>query len=125
MHGGHKAGVIGFPLYDSACDSKELKEKFKNALGMELKASFNPRRAQAVIEDLPRGIERITPYGVPVCKAGHEMDYKGIRYESEKFIYQAPAMEDKSPVCLSCQHRMDCCPNSLTGRTITISLNVT
>lgn len=111
-------------LYDSACDSKELKEKFQNELGMELKVSFNPRRAQPVTKDLPRGIEKVTPYGVPICKAGYEMDYKGIRYENEKFIYQAPAMEDKSSVCLNCKHQVDCCPNSLTGRTITISFDL-
>ena len=111
-------------LYDSACDSKELKEKFQNDLGIELKASFNPRRAQSITENLPHGIEKITPYGVPICKGGFEMEYKGIRYENEKFIYQAPIMEDKSSACLRCKHRVDCCPNSLTGRTINISFDL-
>lgn len=111
-------------LYDSACDSEALKEKFQKELGIELKASFNPRRAQNITEDLPRGIEKITPYGVPICKAGYEMDYKGIRYENEKFIYQAPTLEDKSSVCVSCKHRMDCCPNSLAGRTLNVSFDL-
>ena len=42
--------------------------------------------AKAITKDLPRGIEKITPYGSPICLAGHELDYKGIRYDSEKFI---------------------------------------
>ena len=76
--------------YDSACDSSEIKEKFENNLGIELKASFNPRRKKEITENLPRCIEKITPYGVPVCKAGYEMEYQGMRYECEKFIYSVP-----------------------------------
>ncbi|MCC7211480.1 MAG: hypothetical protein IT451_06455 [Candidatus Brocadia sp.] len=44
-------------LYDGACDSREFKEKFENNLGLELKASFNPRRKQEIPENLPRCIE--------------------------------------------------------------------
>jgi hypothetical protein len=66
-------------LYDSACDDAPLKQRFQDELGIELKASFNPRRSKAITEALPRGIEKITPYGVPICLAGHEMDYQGIR----------------------------------------------
>lgn len=111
-------------LYDSACDNKEIKEKFKKDLGIELKASLNPRRKKDVTENLPRGIEKITPYGVPICIAGYEMDYKGTRYENEKFIFQAPTTEDKTPVCLTCNYSIDCCPNSIIGRTINISFDV-
>jgi hypothetical protein len=111
-------------LYDSACDNKELKDKFQKELGLELKTSLNPRRRKEVMEALPRGLEKVTPYGVPVCIAGYEMDYKGIRYGSEKFIYQTPVNEDEVPVCLSCEHKIDCCPNSNTGRTINISFDV-
>ena len=81
-------------LYDSACDDAELKAQFEEDLGVELKASFNPRRTKPVTQDLPRGIAKITPYGVPICLAGHELDYKGIRYDSEKFIYEAPRQDD-------------------------------
>lgn len=109
-------------LYDSACDDKELKDKFLNELGIELKASLNPRRKKEITNDLPRGIDKITPYGVPVCKAGYEMEYKGIRFENEKFIYQIPQTSDGTSVCLSCGDRIDCCPNSITtGRTINVS----
>ena len=112
-------------LYDSACDNKELKEKLLNDFGIELKASLNPRRKKEVTENLPRGIEKITPYGVPICIAGHEMDYKGMRYENEKFIYQAPQDSEHSPVCLTCQHKENCCTNSfITGRIINISFDL-
>jgi hypothetical protein len=83
-------------LYDSACDDAPLKQRFQDALGIELKASFNPRRSKAISEALPRGMEKITPYGVPICLAGHEMDYQGIRYASETFIYRAP-QQDATP----------------------------
>ncbi len=70
-------GSVKRVLYDSACDNKKLKEKFQQEFGVELKTSLNPRRKEEITEDLPHGIERITPYGVPVCWNGHEMEYKG------------------------------------------------
>jgi len=111
-------------LYDSACDDKQLKSKFKNELEIELKASMNPRGKKEITKDLPRGIAKITPYGVPICDAGIELEYKGIRFLSEKFIYQAPITSDGTSSCLSCNHRMTCCPNSTaSGRTITIAFD--
>ncbi len=111
-------------LYDSACDDGELKTRFHDELGVELKASFNPRRAHAITKDLPRGIAKITPYGVPICLAGHELDYKGIRYDSGKFIYEAPRDDEGASVCLSCSERTDCCNRSTqAGRTVTVSFD--
>ncbi len=108
-------------LYDSACDDAELKARFSDELGVDLKASFNPRRSKAITKDLPRGIEKITPYGVPICLADHELEYKGIRYDSEKFIYEAPRQDDGASVCVSCSERTDCCNSSnQSGRTITV-----
>ena len=49
---------------------------------------------------MPRGIEKITPYGVPICLAGNELDYQGIRYEREKFICAAPQQDDSTAVCV-------------------------
>ncbi|MBA7571821.1 hypothetical protein ES708_13590 [subsurface metagenome] len=112
-------------LYDSACDNKELKEKLHEDFGIELKASLNPRRKKEVTKNLPRGIEKITPYGNAICIAGYEMEYKGMRYENEKFIYQAPKDSDNYPVCLTCQHKENCCPDSfITGRVINISFDL-
>jgi len=108
------------PLHDDA----DLKARFKDELGVELRASFNPRRSKPITKDLPRGIEKITPYGVPICLAGHELDYKGIRYDSEKFIYEAPRQDDGTSVCVSCTERGDCCNRSTqSGRTITVSFD--
>jgi hypothetical protein len=107
-------------LYDSACDDATLKQRFQDELGVELKASFNPRRSRAITESLPRGIEKITPYGVPICLAGHEMDYQGIRYTSETFIYRAPQYNDGGSVCIECPERDRCCNRSSSGRTITV-----
>jgi hypothetical protein len=118
------AAAIERVLYDSACDDAELKAHFGEELGVELKASFNPRRAKAITNDLPRGIEKITPYGVPICFAGHELDYKGIRYENEKFIFEAPRQDNGESVCVSCSKRVDCCNHSTqSGRTVTVSFD--
>lgn len=118
------ASSIERVLYDSACDDAELKARFDDELGVELKASFNPRRSKAITNHLPRGIEKITPYGVPICLAGHELDYKGIRYDSEKFIYEAPRHDDGASVCVGCSEHGFCCNRSTqSGRTITVSFD--
>ncbi len=111
-------------LYDSACDDAVLKQRFEEELGLDLKASFNPRRSKTITEDLPRGIEKITPYGVPICLAGYEMDYQGIRYANEKFIYRAPQHDDGLSVCIGCRQRAQCCNRATSsGRTITVSFD--
>jgi len=111
-------------LYDSACDDQALKEKLYADFGIELKASFNPRRKRPVTDGLPRGMKRITPSGSPICVADHEMEYQGIRYETEQFIYAAPKDADGLPVCSSCAHKPDCCPTARDGRTTTIGFDV-
>jgi hypothetical protein len=111
-------------LYDSACDDRTLKEKFEGKFQIDLKTSLNPRRRQAVTDHLPKGMEKMTPYGNLICKAGYEMDYQGIRYEAEKFIYQAPVDENDVSVCMSCDHKMACCPRAKTGRMVNISFDV-
>ena len=118
------AGSVKRVLYDSACDERELKQRFREALGVELKASFNPRAAKAITDPLPRGIEKITPYGVPICRAGHELDYQGIRYRNETFIYRAPVDDAGASVCIGCAERANCCNRSTqSGRTITVSFD--
>lgn len=51
------------------------------------------------------------------------MEYKGMRYEQEKFIYQAPKNEEKKSVCVACSYQAGCRPNAFTGRTITVSFD--
>lgn len=107
-------------LYDSACDDQNLKDKFERELGVELKASMNPRRRQTITTGLPKGMKKLSPYGVLTCKADHEMDYKGIRYEAEKFIYQAPVNEKNICACSTCGLKNECCPKSKQGRVVNI-----
>ena len=53
------------------------------------------------------------------------MDYRGVRNETRTFIYQASSDgEDGAPVCLSCPHRAECCPDSEGGRTATVSFDL-
>jgi len=111
-------------LYDAAASDTKLKTQMKDTFEIELKASLNPRRKKTITENLPQGMEKITPYGNVICKGGHEMDYQGIRYETEKFIYQAPSNETGSSVCQSCQFKNDCCPNANDRRVINISFDV-
>ena len=111
-------------LYDSACDDEQLKAQFRDELDIELKASLNPRRKKEITEDLPRGIEKITPYGTVICVAGQEMDYKGMRIENEKFIYGPPLDPYGQPRCLKCEHKVDCCPKANGGRIINISFDL-
>jgi hypothetical protein len=111
-------------LYDGAADSQGLKDKFDEDFGIRLRASLNPRRRKSVTVNLPRGMEKITPYGTLFCNAGYEMDYKGMRYESEKFIYHAPLDDSGSSVCLSCDRKSLCCPVSKKGRVATLPFSV-
>jgi hypothetical protein len=110
-------------LYDSACDDQTLKNDFMDTWEINLRASMNPRRKKPITEGLPRGIEKITPYGIPVCIAGYEMEYIGIRYQSEQFVYKAPSDDNQKPVCNTCSHKKECSPNSTTGRTIQVSFD--
>lgn len=117
-------GMIERLLYDSAADYEELKEKFENELEIELKASFNPRGKKAITEGLPRGITKLTPYGYPVCLNEYELEYQGMRIENEKYIYKSPLDDDGLSVCLGCKHKNACCPNSNTGRIVTIAFDL-
>jgi hypothetical protein len=111
-------------LYDSACDSRLLKDKFRDKLGIELKASLNPRRKKTVTENLPKGMKKLTAYGNLVCNADFEMDYKGSRYNTEKFIYQAPLDVNGTSVCDNCEQKQRCCPYAQNGRIVQVSFNM-
>ncbi len=111
-------------IYDSACDSQDLKNCFRNILGLELKTSLNPRRKQTVTEALPKGMIKLTPYGNLVCNANLEMEYRGARYKTEKFIYQAPLDANGVSVCHSCKQKDMCCPNAEKGRTAEVAFNM-
>lgn len=107
-------------LYDSACDDHDLKKKFSDEFGIELKTSLNPRRRKTVTENLPKGMDRLTPYGSLICRAGFEMEYLGLRSDTEKFIYHAPVNDDNLSVCSECADKPYCSPFSDNGRCVTI-----
>jgi hypothetical protein len=111
-------------IYDSAADSQPLREKFEKDFQIRLRASINPRRKKPVVQNLPRGMEKITPYGNLICRAGFEMDYKGMRHEAERFIYEAPLDENQQSRCLTCEHKPVCSPVSKKGRTVTIPFSL-
>ncbi len=111
-------------IYDSACDSKELKDKFKDDLNIELKASLNPRRITTITEDLPKGMSKLTPCGNLICNAEITMDYQGMRYENDQFIYKAPVNEDQVSVCKDCELKEQCCPNATNGRIVNVPFNL-
>ena len=111
-------------IYDSACDSQQLKDKFRDELGIELKASLNPRRKKTVTDNLPRGMKKLTPYGNLICNAEFEMEYKGSRYNTEKFIYQAPLGANGTCVCDSCEQNQSCCPHAQNGRRVELAFNM-
>lgn len=107
-------------LYDSACDDKDLKKNFKDELKINLKASLNPRRIKAIEKDLPKGMKKLTPYGELICNEGHELDYQGVRFDSETFIYEAPKTENDEPFCNTCALKDNCCPKAANGRVVNI-----
>ncbi len=111
-------------LYDSACDNGKLKDTFMDRFGIELKASFNPRRRKSVTQNLPTCMAKITASGNLICIGGFEMDYKGARFDFDKFIYQAPLDENKVSVCSGCLHKLTCSPQSTKGRAVTLSFDM-
>ena len=111
-------------IYDSACDSQKLKDKFRDELGIEVKASLNRRRKKTLTENVQRGRKKLTAYGNLVCNADFEMDYKGARYQTEKFIYQAPLDANGTCVCDSCGQKQQCSPNASNGRVAEVSFNM-
>jgi len=111
-------------LYDSACDSQPLKQKFMNQLDIQLKASLNPRRKQTVTDNLPKGMKKLTAYGNLVCNADREMEYRGVRTQTERFIYQAPLDATGTSVCDSCEQKPMCCPSAAKGRVVQVSFDL-
>ncbi|MEE4357373.1 MAG: hypothetical protein V2I97_12980 [Desulfococcaceae bacterium] len=111
-------------LYDSACDDPKLKQMFEDDFGIRLKTSLNPRRRKTVTENLPKFMDKLTPYGTLTCTAGYDMNFKGVRHDTGKFIYQAPVGDNNESVCSGCEHRTECTPLSSEGRTVTIPFSL-
>ena len=115
---------IDTALYDSAGDKTILRETFYNEMGIVLKTSMNPRGRQPITDNLPKGMEKITPQGEIICKGGFEMDYTGARFEAEKFIYNAPKDDNGNSLCPQCDYKPVCCPLAKNGRSVTINFDM-
>lgn len=109
-----------YVLDDGAAYDHPLMEEIEDEFGLVLRASMNPRRRKPLTENLPRGMAKLTPYGELICRAEHTMDYRGVRGDTNCFIYGPPLDEHKQPCCASCPHKSTCCPGAKHGRQATI-----
>jgi hypothetical protein len=108
-------------LDDGAADDAKLKATVHETFGIEVLAPINPRRRQPIRDNLPRGIDHLTPRGVPVCQAGYPFDLLGFRKDTERFLFQAPQDTNGQWVCLECPQRIGCYRGDSKGRVVTIS----
>jgi hypothetical protein len=107
-------------LDDAAADDVALKDEVQKDFGVELLTGMNPRGRKPLTKDLPRGIDRVTATGTPVCQAGIPFDFLGCRHEPRMFIFRAPRDESGKPVCLDCPLKDGCYRGQDEGRTVTI-----
>ena len=108
-------------LDDGAADDAKLKEAVDDDFGIELLAPINPRRRQPIRDNLPRGIDHLTPRGVPVCEAGYPFELLGFRKATKHFLFRAPQDAEGESVCQGCTLRAGCYRGQSGGRVATIS----
>lgn len=108
-------------LDDGAADDATLKKDLQGKWGLELLAPINPRRRKPLTDDLPRGIDHITPSGTPVCQQGYPFDLIGTRRQTERFIFRAPQDENGVPVCQECPQRPECYRGETGARQATLA----
>lgn len=96
-------------LADSAYDDQQLKEELAFEFSLLLRTPLNPRGRKSTNADLGRGMHSLSPIGTLTCAAGEEMSYRGVRWDTEKFLYGPPLREDGVPACESCPLRNTCC----------------
>jgi hypothetical protein len=108
-------------LDDGAADDPQLKASIREQFGIELLAPINPRRRQPIRGELPRGIDHLTPRGVPVCEAGYPFELLGFRKATKHFLFHAPQDAEGKSVCQGCTLRAGCYRGQSGGRVATIS----
>jgi hypothetical protein len=114
-------GLVTRVLDDGAADDPQLKVSLREQFGIELLAPINPRRRQPIRGELPRGIDHLTPRGVPVCEAGYPFELLGFRKATEHFLFRAPPDAEGKSVCQGCALRAGCYRGQSGGRVTTIS----
>jgi len=102
-------------LDDSALDDEVIRKQVKKLFGLDLRVEPNSRNRKAIKKDLPKGIDRITAGGTPICAAGFPFDLLGVREELGSFLFRAPVDSDGVPVCTDCSER-DACVRSTAER---------
>lgn len=113
-------GLVTRVLDDGAADDLKLKAAIKEDLEIELLAPINPRRRGPIRDGMPRGIDHLTPRGVPVCRAGYPFELVGVRHDTEHFLFAAPKDEQGQSVCQTCGLRVGCYRGQSGGRQVTI-----
>ena len=114
-------GLVTRVLDDGAADDPQLKASIQEQFGIELLAPINPRRRQPIHGELPRGIDHLTPRGVPVCEADYPFELLGFRKATEHFLFRAPQDAEGKSVCRGCALRAGCYRGQSGGRVATIS----
>ena len=102
-------------LADSAWDDEVLKQRVKTEFGLNLKTPVNPRGIKTLIEGLGRGMKTLSPTGALTCDAGRVMEYLGIRFQTENFLYGPPKLENGQVACATCPLRATCCRGDTEG----------
>ncbi len=114
-------------LADGAYDFDFCHQVTRETMQAELITPINPGNRKP-IENPARGIMQITPYGVPVCIAGHEMILTGRDCQKEQFIWVCPVFNEQRgdlnlPCSDACKRR--CCPDAGQGRAYRVDRDFT
>lgn len=110
-------------VYQNDTNQKHCKDIVK----AKLIAPINPRNRKEKPLDM-RGMEKLTPYGVPVCMSGHQMKLKGLDSTNKQFIWVCPVFNkkyQKDGLTCSIDCHTKCCNQAKTGRTIRINQETT
>ena len=113
-------GIIQRVLDDGAADDETLKAAVQKQWGVQLVAPINPRGRRPIGNDLPRGVDHITPTGTPVCQTGYPLDFLGCRHDTKRFLFRAPNDAQGVPVCHDCALRDGCYRGHEGARQITV-----
>jgi hypothetical protein len=118
---------IRYVTADGVYQSENNQTLCKEILDAKLIAPINPRNRKEKPIDV-RGMQKITSYGVPVCKSGHQMKLKGLDSTNNQYIWVCPVFngkyQEKGLTCSTTCHT-ECCSQAKTGRTIRIDQETT